>query len=82
MKIAFSQNEYSEGVKMRGLTKNFGKFYFLIKSFKNWQVYRRRPVLSHGTLEICLGRLVKVLIALRHFSPGSSLRHFRPGRRY
>ena len=39
------------------------------------------PVLSHGTLEICLGRLVKVLIALRHFSPGSLLRHFRPGRR-
>ena len=35
-----------------------------------------------ATLKICLGRLVKVLIALRHFSPGSSLRHFRPGRRY
>ena len=62
--------------------KILGNFYFLIKSFKNWYVYRRRPVLSHGTLEICLGRLVKVLIALRHFSPGSSLRHFRPGRRY
>ena len=28
MKIAFSQNEYSEGVKMYGLTKNFGKFLF------------------------------------------------------
>ena len=28
MKIGFSQNEYSEGVKMHGLTKNFGKFLF------------------------------------------------------
>ena len=29
MKIAFSQNEYSEDlVKMHGLTKNFGKFLF------------------------------------------------------
>ena len=28
MKIGFSQNEYSEGVKMQGLTKNFGNFLF------------------------------------------------------
>ena len=28
MKIRFSQNEYSEGVKMHGLTKIFGKFLF------------------------------------------------------
>ena len=28
MKIGFSRNEYSEGVKMHGLTKNFGKFLF------------------------------------------------------
>ena len=35
-----------------------------------------------ATLEICLGRLVKVKIALRHFHPGSSLRYFRPDRRY
>ena len=28
MKIGFSKNEYSEGVKMHGLTKNFGKFLF------------------------------------------------------
>ena len=33
MKIGFSQNEYSEGVKMHGLTKNFGKFLFFDKIF-------------------------------------------------
>ena len=26
---------YSEGVKMHGLTKNFGKFLFFDQSFKN-----------------------------------------------
>ena len=28
MKIWFSKNEYSEGVKMHGLTKKFKKFLF------------------------------------------------------
>ena len=30
MKIGFSKNEYSEGVKMHGLTKNFGIFFFFL----------------------------------------------------
>ena len=35
MKIAFSQNEYSEGVKMHGLTKNFWEiFIFWSKALK------------------------------------------------
>ena len=28
MKMGFSKNEYSEGVKRHGLAKNFGKFIF------------------------------------------------------
>ena len=28
MKMGVSKNEYSEGVKKHGLTKNFGKFLF------------------------------------------------------
>ena len=29
MKMGFSKNEYSESVKIHGLTKNFEKFLFL-----------------------------------------------------
>ena len=61
----------------------FGKLYFLIKNFNfDYLLYRRESVLSHGTLKICLGRLVKVKIALCHSDPYLSLRHYRPGRRY
>ena len=28
MKIGFSKNEYSEGVKIHGLTKNFGNIFW------------------------------------------------------
>ena len=34
MKIGFSQNEYSEGVKMHGLTKNWEIFIFWSKALK------------------------------------------------
>ena len=35
--MGFSKNEYSEGVKIHGLNKNVGKFYFFIKSFEDWK---------------------------------------------
>ena len=34
--MGFSKNEYSEGVKIHGLIKILGNFYFLIKNFENW----------------------------------------------
>ena len=45
------------------------QLFFLIAAL----VYRREPLLSHGTIGICLGRLVQFKIALRHISPGSVL---------
>ena len=78
--MGFSKNEYSEGVKIHGLTKNF---IFWLKALKISR-FIEKNLFFHmvPTLKICLGRLVKVKIALCHSRPGSSLRHSRPGRRY
>ena len=42
MKIGFSKNEYSEGVKMHGLTKNFGKFLFFDQKLQKLNVDPQR----------------------------------------
>ena len=79
MKKGFSKNEYSEGVKIHGLIKNFGKILFLDQ--KLWKLVGlgiEENLFFHmvATLEICLGRLVNVKIAVRHYHPATPVCHF------
>ena len=43
MKMGFSKNEYSEGVKIHGLNKNFGKFLFFDQKLKKPLAMSKQP---------------------------------------